>query len=65
VKDKTLVVIAHRLSTIRSADQILVIDDGRLVQKGTHHELMKEGGRYGELWQKRLTARSWKIGAVS
>jgi ATP-binding cassette subfamily B protein IrtB len=63
VKDKTLVVIAHRLSTIRSADQILVINGGRLVQKGTHDELMKEGGQYGRLWQKRLTARSWKIGA--
>lgn len=63
VKDKTLVVIAHRLSTIRNADQILVIDEGRLVQKGTHAELMKQGGQYGNLWEKRLKARSWKIAA--
>lgn len=63
VKDKTLVVIAHRLSTIRNADQILVVDDGKIVQKGTHTELMKQGGQYGNLWEKRLTARSWKIAA--
>lgn len=63
VKDKTLVVIAHRLSTIRSADQILVIDQGRLVQKGTHAELMRQDGQYKNLWEKRVTARSWKITA--
>ncbi|WP_049796331.1 ABC transporter ATP-binding protein [Methanomassiliicoccus luminyensis] len=61
VKDKTLVVIAHRLSTIRSADQILVIDEGRIVQRGTHAELVKQGGQYGNLWEKRQKARGWKI----
>ncbi|SCM81445.1 ABC transporter related protein [uncultured Sporomusa sp.] len=65
VRDKTLVVIAHRLSTIRNADQILVIDDGRLIQQGTHAELLQQGGQYGKLWEKRLTARSWKIAAES
>ncbi|MBQ9269107.1 MAG: ABC transporter ATP-binding protein [Oscillospiraceae bacterium] len=46
VKGKTLLVIAHRLGTIESADQILVIEDGEIVQRGTHTELMAEGGLY-------------------
>ena len=61
VKNKTLVVIAHRLSTIRSADQILVIDDGKLIQKGTHDQLIEEKGLYNDFWQRRMKARSWKI----
>jgi ATP-binding cassette subfamily B protein IrtB len=63
VKDKTLVVIAHRLSTIRNADQILVLDEGRLIQTGTHAELMEQEGQYRNLWEKRITARGWKITA--
>ena len=42
--------IAHRLSTIRSADQILVIDQGRIVERGVHEELLALGGRYWELY---------------
>lgn len=61
VKDKTLVVIAHRLSTIKNADQILVIDEGKLIQSGNHEELMKEKGKYNDFWQRRMSARSWKI----
>ena len=61
VRDKTLVVIAHRLSTIRNADQILVIDKGKLVQRGTHDQLMEQGGQYGKLWERRMKARGWKI----
>jgi ABC-type multidrug transport system fused ATPase/permease subunit len=45
------VVIAHRLSTIRAADVILVIEDGRIVERGTHAELLAEGGRYEELYR--------------
>ena len=52
VRDKTLIVIAHRLYTVRNADQILVVDDGQLVQKGTHSELIDQGGVYSELWNK-------------
>ena len=48
---RTAVVIAHRLSTIRAADFILVIEDGRIVQRGTHAELLVAGGRYEELYR--------------
>ena len=48
---RTAVVIAHRLSTVRAADQILVIEDGRVVERGTHAELLARGGRYEELYR--------------
>ena len=48
---RTALVIAHRLSTIRGADQILVVDGGRIVQRGRHHQLLAEGGLYGDLYR--------------
>ncbi len=48
---RTTLVIAHRLSTIRSADQILVIEGGRILERGTHAELLRVGGHYRELWE--------------
>ena len=61
VKNKTLVVIAHRLSTIRGADQILVVDDGTVVQRGRHEELVKKEGLYKTFWTVNQKARRWKI----
>lgn len=61
VEDKTILVIAHKLSCVKNADNILVIDDGKLIQQGTHKELTETEGLYSSLWKKRTTSRSWKI----
>lgn len=63
VRDKTLVVVAHRLSTIASADQILVLDDGRIVEQGGHQALLAGDGLYRRLWDQRQQAARWRIGA--
>jgi ATP-binding cassette subfamily B protein len=51
LEGRTSLVIAHRLSTVRNADQILVVDDGRIVQRGTHNELLAQGGLYADLYR--------------
>ncbi|ATO84988.1 ABC transporter [Actinoplanes sp. SE50] len=53
---RTAVVIAHRLSTVRAADQILVIEQGRVVERGTHESLLSSGGRYEELYRTQFAA---------
>jgi ATP-binding cassette subfamily B protein len=60
-REKTIIMIAHRLKTVRNADQILVIDKGRIVQKGKHKELMNEDGIYRNFVSGRQKAVSWKI----
>lgn len=60
-KGKTLISIAHRLTTVRDADQILVIEEGRAVQNGTHEQLMKENGIYRRFWKQREAAVGWKL----
>jgi subfamily B ATP-binding cassette protein MsbA len=54
---RTTFVIAHRLSTIRAADQILVLDEGKLVDKGSHDELLQRGGLYKDLWDRQQGLR--------
>ncbi len=49
MRDKTTLVVAHRLSTVENVDQIIVLDKGKIVEQGTHHELMKNGSYYSDL----------------
>ncbi len=51
---KTSIIIAHRISTIKNADKILVIDNGEIVEQGTHDFLMQQRGNYFELYEKQL-----------
>lgn len=61
VKGKTLIVIAHKLKTIADADQILVLEDGRIAQAGKHEELLEKEGLYAKLWYEQQNAKGWKI----
>ncbi|BBB00118.1 putative ABC transporter ATP-binding protein [Actinacidiphila reveromycinica] len=62
--DRTLLVIAHRLQTVMAADQILVLDGGRIVQRGTHDQLIVREGRYADFWAQRNRAQGWRLGAM-
>ena len=59
--DKTIIMIAHRLKTIRGADQILVLDDSHIVQRGTHAELIQQKGLYADFVSARQEAIGWKL----
>lgn len=61
VRGKTVFIIAHKFSSITSADQILVLDNGVLKEKGTHQELTEKNGIYHSLWKRQLGVNQWKI----
>ncbi len=61
VRERTVFVIAHRLSTIAAADRILVFDQGRLAEEGTHKELVTAGGRYQAMWQAQEQVKHWHV----
>ena len=62
---KTVIMIAHRLSTVVGADKIIVLNEGRVVEEGTHEELKDSGGLYSEMWTDYNKAVQWKIGGAA
>ena len=61
IQNRTVIVIAHRLKNIQDADQIIVLEDGRLNALGTHDELLKEDGLYAELWKIQQESLGWSV----
>ena len=61
IREKTVIVIAHRLRTVVSADQLAVIEDGRLKELGTHQSLLAAGGLYASLWAEQLKTGGWRL----
>ena len=61
MQGKTVIMIAHRLSTIRSANKIIVMDKGRLIEQGSHDELIAIEGKYFHMWNMYTQSLNWKI----
>jgi len=54
MRSRTTIIVSHRVSTVRNADQILVLDDGAIAERGTHDQLVARNGIYAELYRKQL-----------
>ncbi len=61
ILNKTLIVIAHRISTITSADEILVLDKGRITERGTHEQLLSKSQLYKNMWETHISAHGWTL----
>lgn len=61
MEGKTVIMIAHRLSTITNADQILVVNEGKLVESGSHEQLLEKKGQYANMWEYYTQSLDWKI----
>ena len=60
-KDKTVIMIAHRLSSVKNVDKIYVVENGRIVEEGTHHTLIDSGGIYSRMWDEFNQSIQWKV----
>lgn len=60
-RDKTLIIIAHRLSTITGANQILVVDEGEIVERGTHEQLLEGDALYKSMWDAHVSSLGWNF----
>ena len=56
-KDKTTIIVSHRVSSAKNADKIIIIDEGQIIQEGTHNQLVNQGGYYAELYLKQLSEK--------
>jgi ATP-binding cassette subfamily B protein len=61
ILNKTLIVIAHRISTITSADEILLLDNGRVTASGTHEQLLSKSKLYKNMWETHISAQGWTL----
>ncbi len=61
LRERTSIVVAHRISTVKDADEILVLDDGRVVERGTHRELLEQGGLYAQMYRRQLLEEELEV----
>ncbi len=60
-KNKTTLMIAHRLTSVQNVDKILVIDNGKIAEQGTHEELLSAGGVYKQMWEEYQKSVAWTV----
>lgn len=61
IQGRTVIIIAHRLKTVVNADNIIVLNKGKVVERGQHEELLKAGGLYSKLWDIQTKTSGWQI----